>query len=181
MTTKAEIPVILFLLLVGFIMLNAAAALADQRFETVGGFCHYVTPEGFANGNDDNEVFYANCENSIRQNQDGTGTGSNTVKVKYPAGAIPFTGEYTFTGADTGVDCVMVDSNGTTYVTQNWTATYEAEVEGLDDFRDALGSYDSDYDLNGDGVVNGLDIGLFRQTAKARIKYELACYNGVQQ
>jgi len=28
MTTKAEIPVILFLLLVGFIMLNAAAALA---------------------------------------------------------------------------------------------------------------------------------------------------------
>jgi len=181
MTTKAEIPVILFLLLVGFIMLNAAAALADQRFETVGGFCHYVTPEGFANGNDDNEVFYANCENSIRQNQDGTGTGSNTVKVKYPAGAIPFTGEYTFTGADTGVDCVMVDSNGTTYVTQNWTATYEAEVEGLDDFNDAFFTDDPEYDLNGDGFVDYADLTIFSADAKGRIKYTLACYNGVQQ
>jgi hypothetical protein len=163
------------------LMMLSFTAVADQRFETVGGFCHFVTPEGFANGNDDNEVFFANCENSIRQNQDGTGSGSTLVKVKYPAGALPFTGKHTFTGAGTGVDCVMVDSNGTQYVTRDWTATYEAEIEGLDDFAEAFGTDDEDFDYNGDGIVNSLDTGFFKQNADGKIKYTISCFNGAQQ
>ena len=163
------------------LMMLSMGAVADQRFETNNGMCHFVTPEGFANGNDDNEVFFANCENSIRQNQNGTGSGSTMVKVKYPAGAMPFVGEYEFTGAGTGVDCVMVDSNGTQYVTQDWTASYEAEVDGLNDFRDAFGTDDSDYDYNGDGIVNGLDIGIFKSQANGKIEYVLSCFNGAQQ
>jgi len=168
-------------------MFVVSGAFADQRFETVGGFCHWVTVEGFTNNNDDNEVFFANCENSIRQNQDGTGTGSTVAKVKYPAAAMPFVGEHEFTGAGTGIDCVMVDSNGTQYVTQDWTATYTATVEDLNKFKRAFGTqegdrkYNLDFDFNEDGVINTLDLSIFRSTVSGKVVYSLACFNGAQQ
>ena len=155
-------------------------AYADQRFETVGGFCHFVTPEGFENTNDDNEVFFANCENSIRQNQDGTGSGSTKTTGKYPAGALPFTGEHEYSG-ETGVDCVMVDSNGTVYVTQDWNSKYEVKIKGLWGFKRAFLTNDEDYDFNEDGIVNALDIGIFKQNADGKIEYTLTCRNGAQQ
>ena len=163
------------------LMFFMTGAIADQRFETVGGFCHFVTPEGFANGNDDNEVFFANCENSIQQNQDGTGSGSTLVNVKYPAGALPFIGEHTFTGADTGVNCVMVDSNGTQYTTQDWTATYETEVKDLDELNDAFFTDDEDFDFNGDGIVDFADLTIFISQTDGKIKYTISCFNSAQQ
>jgi hypothetical protein len=167
-------------LIIVFLLLSANV-IADQRMETVGGFCHFVTPEGFATANDDNEVFLANCVNSIRQNADATGSGSTMVKVKYPPTAMPFFGKYKFSGAETGVDCVMVDSNGTTYATQDWDATYKTEIKELKKFQKALGTDNSDYDYNEDGVVNGLDVGMFRQQAEGEIKYSVVCRNGAQQ
>jgi hypothetical protein len=116
--------------MIAVLMFISVVAVGDQRFETVGGFCHFVTPEGFQTANDDNEVFYANCLNSIRQNADGSGSGSTTINVEYPVGAAPFIDSYETTGADTGVDCVMVDSNGTTYVTQDWNSVYEVKTRG---------------------------------------------------
>jgi len=161
--------------------LFCTATIADQRLETVGGFCHLVTPEGFQTNNDDNEMFLANCLNSIRQNADGTGSGSTLVKIKYPANALPFYGEYEYSGAETGVNCVMVDSNGTTYVTQDWDSVYKSEIEDIDDFRDAIGTDDEDYDLNGNGIVDGADYSLWKSEAKAEIKFTLTCRNGAQQ
>jgi hypothetical protein len=130
------------------------SAQADQRFETVGGFCHFVTPEGFATANDDNEVFFANCENSIRQNNDATGSGSTLVEVDYPLGALPFTGKFAYSGAETGIDCVMVDSNGTAYVTQDWDSVYESKIK---------------YHKK------------TNEPQKAEIKYSITCRNGAQQ
>lgn len=113
-------------ILAGLLALGIVSSVsADQRFETTGGFCHFVTPEGFQNGNDDNEVFYANCLNSIRQNSDGTGNGSTIINVKFPLDSAPFTESYETSFEETGIDCVMVDSNGTTYVSQDWNSTYE--------------------------------------------------------
>jgi len=135
--------------------LFCTVAIADQRFETVGGFCHFVTPDGFANGNDDAEVFYANCTNAIEQHNDGTGSGSTKVTVKFP-GAMPFAGKHKFTGSDTGIECVMVDSNGTEYRTLDWFAVYKASGD------------DDDYD----GMVDD---------GEGKIKYELTCLNAQQQ
>lgn len=165
----------------------ATSVCADQRFETVGGFCHFVTPQGFQNNNDDNEVFYANCKNSIRQEANGTGSGSSKITAKYPPRGIPFIGEHEYTGEETGVDCVMVDSNGTQYVTRDWNSKYSVHVPGLNKFRSVFGTvkgdekYDRDFDFNEDGVINGLDIGEFRTEADGTVKYEIVCRNGVQQ
>jgi hypothetical protein len=169
-----------------FVLLLPLTVIADQRFETVGGFCHFVTPEGFRNANDDNEVFFANCLNSIRQNEDGTGDGSTVVKVKYPEGALPFTESYETSGAETGIDCVMVDSNNTQYVTQDWNSKYKPKIKDLKDFQKAFGTqegdedYDRDFDFNEDGVINSLDTGIFKQTAKGEIEYSITCRNGAQ-
>lgn len=104
----------------------ASQAIADQRFETVGGFCHFITPEGFQTGNDDNEVFFANCLNYIRQKSDGTGEGTTKVTATAPKNAnVIDLVSYSTSGAQTGEDCVMVDSNGTTYVTQDWNSEYK--------------------------------------------------------
>ncbi len=106
------------------LVLFASVVQADQRFETVGGFCHFVTPDGFMAGNDDDEVFFANCENSIHQNADGTGSGTTIITVAFPYGDAPFDDTWHETGAETGVNCVMVDSNGTQYVTLDWKSDY---------------------------------------------------------
>ena len=103
------------------LVLFSSVVQADQRFETVGGFCHFVlNPE-----NDDNEVFFANCQNSIVQNNDGTGRGSTIIEVKYPFGSAPIEKTLILTGEETGIPCVMVDSNGTTYSTLDWTSKYQ--------------------------------------------------------
>jgi hypothetical protein len=165
------------------LMMVATGVFGDQRMETVGGFCHFITPEGFANNNDDNEVFASNCVSSIRQNQDGTGMGSTIMEIEYPAGAMPFVGEYEYTGDETGQECVMVDSNGTNYVTQDWTATYEAKLDSkeYEKFKKHFGKKHGKYDLNDDGIVNFEDLALLKQNSKGEIEYELACRNAAQQ
>ena len=138
-------------------------AVADQRMETRDGFCHAVTPEGFQTANDDNEVFLSNCVNSIRQDADGNGDGSYVMKVKYPDGAAPFLASYTTSGAETGINCVMVDSNGTNYVTQDWDSTYKVKIKR--------------YPVR----QHGNESKPWTYKKVAEIEYRLACRNGAQQ
>jgi len=181
MTSKSEIPVILFLLLVGFIMLNAAAALADNRID-YGEGCHFVLPSGIAAGNNGDEAKESGCKGSIITNADGTRNGSAIYKVKYAFGTVPFSEDFSYTSdpATTNIVCNMDDTNNT-YQTKEWRVSYKAEVEGLDDFNDAFFTDDPEYDFNGDGFVDYADLTIFSADAKGRIKYTLACYNGVQQ
>lgn len=108
-------------LLLSLALLLSTPAMSDQRFETVGGFCHFILNAQ----NDDNEVYFANCLNSIVQNNDGTGNGSTIILVTYPTGSAPISEDITFTGTDTGIPCIMVDSNGTTYQTNDWDSEYK--------------------------------------------------------
>ena len=78
---------------------------------------------------------------------------SNNIMM---AGAMPFAGKHKFTGSDTGIECVMVDSNGTEYRTLDWFAVYKASGD------------DDDYD----GMVDD---------GEGKIKYELTCLNAQQQ
>ena len=108
----------------------STSVFADQRMETTGAFCHFVTPQGLRNGNDDNELFVSNCVSTIRQRVTGRGYGFVSFEVDYPRNRIRsvFTSVsdvYKYTGAETGINCVMVDSNDTTYVTGNWVSTYQ--------------------------------------------------------
>jgi len=116
-------------------------------------FCHAVKPEAFEWGipagdiNDDNEVFLGGCRPSVDQNDDGTGDGDYIYTKQY-FGDLPFTDPsggyvqpgngngkakglqkksryvYTMTGAESGENCTMVDSNNTTYVTNDWNLEY---------------------------------------------------------
>jgi hypothetical protein len=101
-------------------MIACTSVIADQRFETNNGFCHFVLNPS----NADNEVFFSNCRNSIVQNNDGTGTGTTYIKVQFPVGGAPISESLALTGDETGIACNMVDSNGTQYTTNDWTSEY---------------------------------------------------------
>ena len=155
--------------LIALLMIVPFVSLADMRMEVNANntFCHAITPEGFANGNDDNEVFLGGCEPSVRQNTNGNGDG-DYIHVKEYFGDLPFNGPaqyvqpgngkgkakglqkkaayvYTMTGAQSGEACTMVDSNNTTYVTNDWNLEYVVDSK------------------------------------KKTITYKLACRNGAQQ
>ena len=152
---------------------------ADQRMETVGGFCHFViNPD-----NEDNEIFVSNCVSSIVQNNNRTGTGWVLKKVKYPGILLPVS-NLMLTGAETGINCVMVDSNGTTYVTQDWISRYvpsKLDVTRMAEFAKASRSYNEEYDYDNNGVVDSLDAKWFKLKKPRSITYELTCKNGSQQ
>ena len=101
-------------------MIACTSVMADQRFETNNGFCHFVLNPN----NADNEAFFANCLNTIVQNNDGTGTGTTYIEAQFPIGYAPITESLTLTGDETGIPCNMVDSNGTQYTTTDWTSEY---------------------------------------------------------
>jgi hypothetical protein len=101
-------------------MIACTSVIADQRFETNNGFCHFVLNPN----NADNEVFFSNCRNAIVQNNDGTGTGTTYIKAQFPIGGAPIAKSLALTGDETGIACNMVDSNGTQYTTNDWTSEY---------------------------------------------------------
>jgi len=152
-------------------------AVADQRFETVGGFCHFVlNPD-----NDDNAVSLSNCANTIVQNDDGTGDGSTRVTVKYNGNYSPLYETLVLSGKKTGIDCVMVDSNGTSFVTRDWNSSYVVKVKDLKEFKAAFGSDNEEFDLNNDGIVDYADLTLFRARSTIQVNYTLICRNAAQE
>jgi len=102
------------------LLLLSFSAHADQRFETVGGFCHFI----LSTQNDDNEVFFSNCQNSITQLDDGSAIGSSIIEMEYPDLMAPVTTDTYFDSFDNDVECVMVDSNGTEYRSRAWRSSY---------------------------------------------------------
>lgn len=118
---------------------------ADQRFETWQGLCHFA----YDSADDDNEVYFANCSNSINtyDAQDGQGRlayGTSKITESYhlPDLTRPAFQQGNLKGADAdpaiygddyvtaaATPCVMVtsnynaaadDNNETVYVTDNW-------------------------------------------------------------
>ncbi len=127
-------------------MLIAFNVMADQRFETAGGYSHFVLDQN----NDDNEIYFANCENSI-ETANGVASGSTRcVKkkeriipwLKYNEGTIRNQGEddekyiLVLSGDTYPTPCQMVTSNydaanddwnQTEYTSNTWSARYVAE------------------------------------------------------
>lgn len=121
-------------------------AFADQRFETWQGLCHFA----YDPNDDDNEVYFANCDNTIDTHDSGDGQGrlaygSSITSSEYylPDMVTPkFAGVNKLKGVDAdaafygdeyteavNTQCVMVtsnynagadDNNETVYVTNNW-------------------------------------------------------------
>jgi len=85
-------------------------------------------------------------------------------------------------GNNQGFDVTQYNSN-------NWktravaTPPSSISAELLDEFRNAFLTTDPDYDLNHDGIVNALDIGLLKALSETRyrIKATTLCLDGAQQ
>lgn len=118
------------------------SVMADQRFENWQGICHF----NYDANNDDNEVYFSNCKNTIDTYDDGNGTlafGSSSVKETYivekntyPKGLVDgnvFLKGNASTAGDkyevSNTTCVMVtsnynadadDNNETVYTTNDW-------------------------------------------------------------
>jgi hypothetical protein len=131
-------------LLLCLLAMYAVTATADQRFETEQGQCHF----SYDPNDDDNEVYFANCVNTINTYDNGAGrlaygtaivdapvvsTGiARSVKLQGTAAA-PRDG-YTVTETD----CQMVTSNYngdgtnnyTTYATDDWHLEIKANGKG---------------------------------------------------
>jgi hypothetical protein len=147
-------------------------------------FCHW--PQDSNNAN--NESFQGSCSGTVTQNADGTGTGSVRMVVQYPYGQAPFADTTTFDGLTApALDCEMDDTNGTSYVSaDDWEFSAVPKdimnKHKLRRFQKHMGTDNLTYDLNGDGVINGLDIGLFRKRyGYTEVTYSMTCRNGVQQ
>lgn len=120
-------------------------AFADQRFETAGGYSHFVLDQN----NDDNEVYFSNCESTI-ETVDGIANGGTKCKqkevriipwLKYNEGIVRNQGEddeayiLPLNGNTYPTSCEMVTSNydtanddwnQTEYTTNTWVAKYVA-------------------------------------------------------
>ena len=63
----------------------------------------------------------------------------------------------------------------------------DANVDDFNKFKRAFGSQEGDrkyreeFDFNDDGVINTLDLSIFRSQASGTIKYTISCRNGAQQ
>lgn len=142
------------LLLLALLILNANVQ-ADQRFESWQGLCHFA----YDVNDDDNEVYFANCKNTIDTHNTGDGNGrlaygSSVVTETYSLHdlTIPkFNSGGLLKGTDadgtiyddsyaiSNAPCVMVtsnydagadDNNETVYVTNDWNLEIDMGAVG---------------------------------------------------
>ena len=99
-------------LFIGFQM-----AHAGPRIETRDNFCHFVDDPD----DSDAEHFISNCPSRITTDNNGIANGVAYVRRKEPAWTAIQSNTWTY--ADTGVPCVMVDSNGTEYHSRSFRST----------------------------------------------------------
>ena len=198
--TEVSKHIILSPLTAAFVLLMIMAvsqlAVADQRFESWQGLCHFA----YDANDDDNEVYFANCKNSINTYDAGDGQGrlaygSSKVSVVYgPADktiikTLHQTGVINIKGADAlgllypdilytraaNTPCVMVtsnynadadDNNETVYVTND----YNLEITLRDDLESDVVEF-----VDEDGITRK------RYSKSVTVTYELACRGGIAQ
>ena len=166
-----------YLLFIMAILLSFGAT-ADQRFESDGGYCHFA----YDTNDDDNEVYFANCINTIDTYDaaDGQGRlamGDTNVKKHYTVRDKTYIaalekGNIYLKGNQTGesygnydvsnAPCVMVtanydagndDQNETVYVTNDWNLEIRVYKREDDSF----------------------------EKGNLKVTYNLACRNGIAQ
>ena len=167
-----------FIILAISFILMSSDVLADQRFESWQGLCHFA----YDTNDDDNEVYFANCINSIDTFDAGDGQGRlaygsstvsmnfNILKGEFPRGiggankfikgsdANPIIYGDNYTVA-VNTPCVMVTSN------------YDANA---DDNNETV-YVTNDYNL--EIVWKNTDT----ETMTSDLTYNLACRGGVPQ
>ena len=168
---------------------TAYTVKADMRADTANNFGHMVTPQGIATGDADNEIFLGGCPNRIRRQANGTAVGGYRCVVKEMPGFYPVTSPSQASSAS-GIACVLVESNGTTYVSNNWQSRIQITTPELDGVKTCLGEEveseeddDEDcgvYDYNDNGIIDGSDFSKTKSLFGATYTYELKCYNGIQ-
>ena len=134
-----------------------ATANADQRMETWQGLCHY----NYDVNDDDNEVYYANCENTIDTYDNGNGRLAKSSSEKNKTytlkdATFPVIKDFNHIGNATDPEkypgyvvnnapCISVtsnynaaadDNNETVYVTNDWNL--EITVSQYDYVNDTL-------------------------------------------
>lgn len=170
-----------FMIMMALIMsFGTGTVYADQRFETDGGYCHFSYDVNDA----DNEVYFANCLNTIDTYDaaDGQGRlamGDSNVKKKYTVRDATFIqalreGNIFLKGNQAG------EPYGDRYTTSNApcvmvTANYDA---GNDDQNETV--YVSN-DWNMEIITAKFKKGEAFDKGNIRVHYKLSCRGGVAQ
>lgn len=109
-------------IIIGLMMvLTAGIASADPRMEINDNFCHMILDAT----NTDNEIFVAGCNAQIVADGNGGATGYVMITRWMPREeAQAMLGEddqqLSFTSDGSDAPCRMVESNGTTYESNDW-------------------------------------------------------------
>jgi hypothetical protein len=97
--------------------------------ESVGNFGHFIADPD----NQDIEMFVSDAQPIIYVDVDGAAAGHIKVAQDFPCDASPIGADsaIAYTQADGGA-CTMVETNGTVYVSNNWTSVIRTgeNVEG---------------------------------------------------
>ena len=175
---------IVALFVIANMMYFSSNALADQRFENWQGICHFA----YDAEDDDNEVYFANCINTIDTYDAGDGNGrlaygSAGVTQKYDPSRDTYPKGITKRG-----DVVKMKGNASTVGGDNFTVADFACVM-------VTSNYNADADDNNETVYNTNDWDLVMSASKGKAKgkekdkslgglkitYKLNCRGGVAQ
>lgn len=153
-------------------------------------YCHW--PQDADNAN--NETFQGSCTGKVTVTINAgvvTADGSVRMVLTDLFGSSPYASNTILSEnankPNDNLQCILNDSNGNTYISQNWYfSAYPETVRGshrkISDFKDHFGTVNSKYDFNRDGVVNFADIAAFNARYRyTKTTYALTCRDGVQQ
>ena len=156
------------------LLLTPVIANADQRFESHQGICHFA----YDVSNDDNEVYFENCKNTIdvfngvMTNGITSASGTSTITQSYilKDGAQPHTLSTKLKGADAGilyVNHLSAPNTPCVMVTSNYNAANDDDNETV--------YVSNDWNLE-------IDVSPYNSvTGRMTYTYTLACRNGVAQ
>ena len=171
------------LILLTLMLFLSGNVLADQRFESWQGLCHFA----YDPADDDNEIYFANCKNTINTNDanDGTGrraSGSARVDAEYSI----FNGVELGSGALDGISGSNIylkgnATNGTSYPDDKYTVSNAPCVM-------VTSNYDANADANNETVYISNDYNLEIEWKNVdsdkmlgNLSFNLICRDGTAQ
>ena len=159
-----------------FLLLLALNVSADQRFETNQGLCHFA----YDVNNSDNEVYFANCQNTINTYDAGDGQGrlahgTSTVQQEYELlnYTFPIFSSFFLKGADANKQ-IYSDGRYTTALNTSCvmvTSNYDAGADANNETVYVTNDWNLDINFGHYDAATGVSI----------ITYALDCRNGVAQ